>query len=130
MASHLSHEVDQLLRSFDISQPQFNVLRILAGVGSEGLGRNDIAARMITTTPDMTRLLNRMMEKGWILRARGTEDRREVPTTLTSLGKQLLKKIDDPLDCLHTRQFETVSPKELRRLLKLLKTITTTEPYS
>ena len=129
VTSHLSHQVDQLLHSFDITQPQFNVLRILAGSGPAGLGRNEISARMVTTTPDMTRLLNRMMNKGWVIRARGTEDRREVPTTLTLSGKQLLKKIDTPLASLHTEQFEAVSSHQMDHLLKLLRTIEEAESH-
>ena len=123
VTSHLSHQVDQLLRSFDITQPQFNVLRILAGAGPTGLGRNEIAARMVTTTPDMTRLLNRMMDKGWVIRARGTEDRREVPTTLAISGRQLLKNVGTPLASLHTEQFGAVSSQQMDHLLRLLKTI-------
>jgi DNA-binding MarR family transcriptional regulator len=129
VTSHLSHQVDQLLRSFDITQPQFNVLRILAGASPAGLGRNEIAARMVTTTPDMTRLLNRMMDKGWVIRARGTEDRREVPTTLTVSGRQLLKNIDAPLASLHTEQFGAVSSPQMEHLLKLLKTIMEAESH-
>ena len=45
VTSQLSHQVDQLLRTFDVTQPQFNVLRILAGASLEGLGRNEITAR-------------------------------------------------------------------------------------
>ncbi len=57
----------------------------------------------------MTRLLNRMMDKGWVVRERGTEDRREVLTTLTTAGKLLLKKIDAPLASLHAQQCEAIS---------------------
>jgi len=129
VTNHLSHQVDQLLRSFDVTQPQFNVLRILAGAGPEGLGRNEITARMVTTTPDMTRLLNRMMDKGWVVRERGTEDRREVPTRLTAAGGHLLKKIDAPLARLHSEQFEAVSSNEMGHLLQLLKVIMEAEPH-
>ena len=129
VTNHLSHQVDQLLRSFDVTQPQFNVLRILAGAGPEGLGRNEITARMVTTTPDMTRLLNRMMDKGWVVRERGTEDRREVPTRLTAAGKRQLKKIDAPLARLHAEQFESVSSNEMGHLLQLLKVIMEAEPH-
>jgi DNA-binding MarR family transcriptional regulator len=129
VTNHLSHQVDQLLRSFDVTQPQFNVLRILAGAGPEWLGRNEITARMVTTTPDMTRLLNRMMDKGWVVRERGAEDRREVPTRLTTAGRHLLKKIDAPLARLHSEQFRAVNPNEMGHLLQLLKMIMEAEPH-
>lgn len=125
ISSRLSRNVDELLRTFDISQPQYNVLRILAGAGPKGLGRDEIASRMITTTPDMTRLLNRMVDKGWIRRERSAEDRREVPTTLTTAGQQLLKQIDGPISLLHERQFDAMNEEESRRLLKLLTRLST-----
>jgi DNA-binding MarR family transcriptional regulator len=128
VTSDLSHQVNQLLRSFDVTQPQFNVLRILAGAGPEGLGRNEITARMVTITPDMTRLLNRMTDKGWVVRERGTEDRREVPTTLTPAGKRLLRRIDDPLARLHAEQFDALGTNETGHLLRLLKMIMKAEP--
>lgn len=121
--TELSRQIDELLRTFDISQPQYNVLRILGGAGPKGLGRNEIASRMITTTPDMTRLLNRMVAKGWIVRERDTVDRREIPNRLTTQGQTLLQQIDAPLEQLHTQQFHGLSKEVLQPLLDTLQQI-------
>ena len=59
-ASELSNSADKSLREFNITQQQYNVLRILRGAGAEGLCRNEISARMVASTPDMSRLLDRM----------------------------------------------------------------------
>jgi DNA-binding MarR family transcriptional regulator len=125
--SALSRQADRLLQSFDISQPQYNVLRILAGAGAEGLGRNEIAARMIASAPDMTRLLRRMEEKGWVYRRRNIEDRREVPAKLTNTGKRLLRNIERPLDALHEQQFSGITQDKMRHLLSLLKELSVVE---
>ena len=65
-ASELSYTVDKFFGQFDITQSQYNVLRILRGAGSAGLCRNEISERMVTATPDMTRLLDRMEKAGWV----------------------------------------------------------------
>jgi len=116
-----SRQVDELFRSFGISQPQYNVLRILNGAGPEGLGRNEIGARMLHATPDMTRLLSRMVLKGWVTRDRDGKDRRETPTHLTASGKKLLNKMDGPLAELHASQFGAFSKLELKRLVEALR---------
>src|ERR1700721_2231797 len=73
-ASELSNAADKLLRQFDITQQQYNVLRILRGAGTEGLCRNEISARMVASTPDMSRLLARLEKPGWIAREGGGDD--------------------------------------------------------
>jgi DNA-binding MarR family transcriptional regulator len=67
-ASELSYAVDQFFGHFDITQSQYNVLRILRGTGADGLCRNEISERMVTATPDMTRLLDRVEKAGWVIR--------------------------------------------------------------
>ena len=85
-ASELSNTADKLLRQFDITQQQYNVLRILRGAGTEGLCRNEISARMVAAAPDMSRLLDRMEKSGWITRERAEDDRRQVSTFITDSG--------------------------------------------
>jgi DNA-binding MarR family transcriptional regulator len=67
-ASELSYAVEQFFRQFDISQSQYNVLRILRGAGANGLCRNEISERMVTAMPDMTGSLDRMEKAGWVTR--------------------------------------------------------------
>ena len=73
-ASELSHAVDQFFSPFRITPSQYNVLRILRGAGTNGLCRNEISERMVTATPDMTRLLDRMEKAGWVTRERAEEE--------------------------------------------------------
>src|SRR6201994_3289508 len=95
-ASELSYAVDQFFRPFDITPSQYNVLRILRVAGADGLCRNEISERMVTATPDMTRLLDRMEKAGWVTRERAEEDRRQVSTHITKSGIALLEKLETP----------------------------------
>ena len=54
----------------------YNVLRILRGASDEGYPRCDIIERMIDPAPDVTRLIDQLINKGWVSRARSLEDRR------------------------------------------------------
>jgi DNA-binding MarR family transcriptional regulator len=122
-ASELSHAADKFLRKFEITQQQYNVLRILRGAGPEGLCRNEISARMVAATPDMSRLLDRMEKSGWITRERAEDDRRQVSTFITDSGQKLLKMIEAPVgDEIH-RLFEGVKPTDLTMLVEVLAQI-------
>lgn len=119
-ATELSHGIDQFLKPFGITQSQYNVLRILRGAGPAGLGRNQIAERMVTPTPDASRLLDRLEQSGWIRRKRGKDDLRQVTSCITPAGQKLLKAIDPRIVAFHKQQFPGVSQADLRRLVKLL----------
>jgi DNA-binding MarR family transcriptional regulator len=122
-ATELSHSTDQFLRKFGITQAQYNVLRILQGAGSEGLGRNEISERMVAVTPDMTRILDRLQIAGFIIRRRDRVDKRQSSTTITDSGKTLLRKIEGSLMRLHMTQLECLSASEINMILNSMMAI-------
>ena len=122
-AVELSHTTDQLLKTFGVSQAQFNVLRILQGAGTAGLGRNEIAERMVTVAPDMTRLLDRLEAAGYVGRKRDREDKRHTSTTITAAGRKLLQEIEGPLMELHREQFSGLGLRSIPTLLAALEAV-------
>src|SRR5271157_5845941 len=125
-APNLARTYDRLQSSFTqffkqhgISGAQYNVLRILRGVG-EPLPCQEIAGRMITRLPDITRLVDRLLEAGLVERSRTPMDRRLVLTTITEAGLRLLAAIDDPLLRLHREQLGHLTRSELAELNRLL----------
>src|SRR6202049_3943019 len=85
----LSRGLVRVLKTEDLSATQYNVLRILRGA-PEGLLCGEIASRMITRDPDVTRLLDRLEKRGLISRCRETKDRRTVMARITQAGLKLL----------------------------------------
>ena len=102
-----------------ISLPQYNVLRILRGAGPDGLCRNEIRDRLIARMPDVTRMLDRMEAMDLVRRERSTEDRRQMTTYLTDVGRTLLMSLDAPVSAEHNRQLQHLSDAQLRVLIDL-----------
>jgi DNA-binding MarR family transcriptional regulator len=115
----LTRRMAHLLKGEDLSTTQYNVLRILRGA-AEGLTCGEVANRMITRDPDITRLLDRLERRGLTSRCRETKDRRMVLTRITPVGLELLGKLDEPVQDAHRKQLGHLSGKELAALSELL----------
>lgn len=87
----------RLLEPEDITPQQFNVLRILRGAGPGGLPTLEIAGRLVEHQPGVTRLVDRLVEKGLVDRERDTDDRRRVVCTIREPGLELLARVDELL---------------------------------
>ncbi len=122
--------VEKTLKPSGLSPTQYNVLRILRGAGPEGLACGEVASRMFTRDPDMTRLLDRLETRGLVTRAREEDDRRVVTTRITPAGLRLLKALDQPILDTHLRQLSHVGPRRLRTLVGLLERIREKTPGS
>ena len=88
------NEVVTYLKPYEISFQQFNILRILRGSG-EWMTMNDVKTLMIEKSPNTTRLVDKLIKKGFVERERSEKDRRVVFVMITDKGKELLKTIDD-----------------------------------
>jgi DNA-binding MarR family transcriptional regulator len=108
-----------ILKTEDLSANQYNVLRILRG-SPDGLPCGEIASRMITRDPDITRLLDRLEKRSLISRCRETNDRRMVLARITPDGLKLLGGLDEPIEEAHRRQLGHLGRERLRALTELL----------
>lgn len=119
-ADKMSDEVSALCKGEGVSQPQYNVLRILRGAGSRGLTCGGVSDRMVSRLPDASRLLDRMRDAGLIRKKSDKEDRRVVRVVLAAKGKRVLERLEQPLEGLHRRQFTSLDAEELATLNLLL----------
>jgi DNA-binding MarR family transcriptional regulator len=122
-ARQLLDAFDQLIRGRELTQPQYNILRILRGAGAAGLASGEIGERMVGRDPDVTRLLDRMEERGLVVRNRSTSDRRVVTTQLTPEGLRIVDELDAPLLAMHQRQLGHLSAEEMDDLNALLERV-------
>ena len=119
----LQQRTAPLIKAYDLTGSQYNVLRILRGSLPSGLPCGQIADRMITRDPDITRLLDRLETRKLISRERGDQDRRVVLANITPEGLRLLQEIDPVIAAHHCRLFSTLSKTELRELVRLLQAV-------
>jgi len=127
-ADRLSQDAEKLVKEYGLTGTQYNVLRILRGAEPAGLACKGIGDRMISHDPDMTRLLDRMDKRGLITRERQTDDRRVVKARVTVQGLQILKKLDNPIQELHKRQFREISAPRLKTLADALEEVIAKTP--
>src|SRR6202034_1026590 len=116
----LSRGMVGVLRGEELSPTQYNVLRILRGAG-EGLPCGEIANRMITRDPDVTRLLDRLEKRGLISRCRESEDRRTVRASIAPEGLKVLARLDEPIQAAHRQQLAHLGRERRQALTELLR---------
>ena len=118
-ADILTRGADWVLKDEDLSLTQYNILRILRGA-PQGLACGEIAKRMITRDPDITRLLDRMEKRGLISRSRESRDRRLVLARITPDSINLVNRLDEPVQKIHRRQLRHMGQDRLQALVELL----------
>lgn len=118
-STQLQREFVQLFEAEGVSDSQYNVLRILHGMG-KSMQIYQIGELLISPQADISRLIERMVKAGLVTRKRCDDDRRVVWIELAPKGKSVLKRLAEPVDKLHRSQFQTLSRQELATLNSLL----------
>ena len=121
----IKDEITALLKPYDISVEQFNVLRILRGKKGDATNLQDIQERMINKMSNTTRLVDKLILKGLVERFVCEKNRRKVDIFITKEGVDLLNKIDSIVDSAETRITSTLSIEELETLNTLLTKLRT-----
>ena len=119
-AAVLGHRMELHFRQFGLTATQYNVLRIVAGAGPDGISQCDIAGRLVAETPDVPRLLKRTETAGLIRRSPNAADKRVLCVHLTPAGSRLLQQICSQVDTMSTAFFPKLSKTQLRALNELL----------
>ncbi|HLA59907.1 MAG TPA: MarR family transcriptional regulator, partial [Puia sp.] len=89
----VNEKINRRFEPFDITQQQFNILRILRGAG-QPLSTLQIRQRMLDKMSDTSRIVDRLVKKGMVKKSVCREDRRLVDVLLTDKGKKLLQSMD------------------------------------
>lgn len=102
-----------------ITLQQFNVLRILRGQYPKPASNATIRERMINSTPDISRLVERIVTKGLVTRTKNRTDKRAVDLLITEKGLQLLEELEADMN-LSTILSENLTTQEAQLLSDLL----------
>lgn len=112
---------DELFARRDLTPQQYNALRLLRASRPEKVRTLDLAARLVSRAPDITRLLDKLEHRGLIERDRPAENRRVVHVGITPAGIELLDELQKPIAECHARQLGHLSAKDLKELISLLR---------
>jgi len=112
---------DELFSRYGITAQQYNALRLLREVLPTGLPTLALAKKLISRAPDITRLLNKLVERNLIERERKVSNRRVVEVRITPSGVRLLKELDPLVADTNARQLGHLSQSELRSLIEALR---------
>jgi len=104
----------------DLTSSQYNVLRILRGSHPKALTAGEVGERTIAREPDITRLIDRLDDRGLVKRTRSEQDRRVVELQITRKGLELLTELEPHSARMPRALIGHVSPRKLRQLSKLL----------
>jgi MarR family 2-MHQ and catechol resistance regulon transcriptional repressor len=108
---------NQQLQQFNLTLPQFNILRILRGAG-EGISVQTVKERMLEPSPNTTRLIDKLYEKGFVRRNQSDFDKRVRNLEITESGMLILSKVDYVFDEMSLKN--NLTKEEAQQLNKLL----------
>ena len=120
-SQQLYKAVTALVRRFDLTESQYNALRVLRGAEKRGeeLTQAELAERLIASRANTTWILDKLEERK-LIRRRGHEDRRKNLVEITSAGQRMLARIDPEFESLLGGVLKDVSQAELDSLLEII----------
>ena len=119
-ATVLEHEQNEALRPHGITQTQYNVLRMLQGAGKTGLCGRDVADRLVSRVPDVSRLMDRMEELDLLTRERDSADRRHVTARISAKGRKVLAQSTPALETVEQKRFGGIDNRTVVALVNAL----------
>ena len=112
-AGQIGQRMNDCCRRHGVTHDQYNILRILRGVHPQGHPRYEIAKRLISRAPDVTRLIDRLERQGLVSRGWAPDNRRHSIATITAKGLALLDAIDPDIDALQRDAVDGLTVSDL-----------------
>ncbi|QSS97145.1 MarR family winged helix-turn-helix transcriptional regulator [Psychroflexus sp. ALD_RP9] len=126
-SQYVSDRINAILKTFDLTTPQFNVLRILKGQKGRPANLSTIQDRMISKMSNTTRIVDKLIEKELVSRQTCKDNRRKIEIFITENGHQLLDQVNPHFEKEELLITSQLSEKELIELNNHLNKIRTNE---
>lgn len=110
-----------ILKPYDLSGEQYNVLRILRGQKGTPANLSTIQERMIAKSSNTTRLIDKLLLKGLVTREVCPANRRKIEILITAKGLELLAELDPKVDFHESQSAQNLSTPEMEQLNLLLE---------
>lgn len=122
-ANYINDEIASILKPFDISIQQFNVLRILKGQNGKPANLSTIQERMVSKMSNTTRLVDKLIGKNLVKRTICEYNRRKVEIIITEHGKEFLGKINKAVDVKENELTTKLEQQDLKHINQTLDKI-------
>ena len=117
-------QVGQVLKADGITEPQYNVLRILSQAHPQPCAVQEIQKNMIQRSSNVTRIIDKLIQKGYVMRRECPANRRKMDISLTASGEEVLKKLNQEVYDFHLPMIDNLTEAELKTLRQLLIKLT------
>lgn len=124
--SIVTEKMNEVLKPYDLSGEQYNVLRVLRGQKGNPANMCDIQERMITKNSNTTRLIDKLLLKELVTREICPNNRRKMEITITNKGLELLSELDPKViehEHFFSKNLEENELKQLNILLEKYRTL-------
>ena len=116
----INERINHALKAFGVSLQQFNVMRILRGRKGVPANLSTLNERMVTKMSNTTRLVDKLISKGFVKRIICPTNRRKIEISITSKGKKILEEMDVVMHSVEDDLLKNFSKKDLEALNQLL----------
>lgn len=117
----IADKFSEILKPYDLSGEQYNVLRILRGQKGNPLNMQDIQERMVTKNSNTTRLIDKLLLKEMVDRKTCPANRRKIEIKITEKGLNVLSELDPLIENHDTIFTKNLTNEELEKLNSLLE---------
>lgn len=122
----LEYEEGKLFRKYDVTLPQYNLLRILRGQYPEAASVNLLIERMLDKSSNASRIVETLRKKGLVDRKECKADRRKVDVIINEKGLEVLEAANNEMNILHKDHKKALTTKEAEQLNDLLDKLRST----
>ncbi len=118
-AGWLENKNKDFFKTFGLTVQQFNILRILRGQNPNKISGAEIKSRMLDKNSDVSRLLDRLINKNLIFKSQCPNDKRAAEVGITKEGLAILKELDNTINQTDSKALK-ISTAEAIQLSDLL----------
>lgn len=119
----LKNRSEEVLKPFDLTEQQCNVLYILNEAGEDGIACQELANHLVKRDPDITRLLDRLEARKLTRRTRSSQDRRIVLARITPAGRELVEKFIEPFNAVYDQMIGPLGVQRMREVCEAMQEI-------
>ena len=117
-AAYFESKFTHFIKDFGVSPQQYNVLRILRGQVPNSIASGELQSRMLHKMSNATRLVDKLIEKGFAVRVKNEKDKRVVLVSISASGLELLAQLDEQVYAFNERYIKL--PESQLMVLNLL----------